>query len=173
MGRGRLAWPLVGLASWSLCPSAEGLGTLSHPECLFCRIASGEVPSRLVHESGSVIAFLDIRPIRPGHVLVVPREHFAYFDDLPPEVAHEVMSVARRLAPVLRASFQAMRVGLFFTGVDIAHAHAHVVPMIEATDITSRQYIAEQTLTIRPAPLAPAAELDASAALIRKALCDS
>jgi histidine triad (HIT) family protein len=62
------------------------------------------------------------------------------------------------------------RVGLFFTGVDIAHAHAHVVPMVEPTDITSRQYIVEPTVTFRPAPLAPAAELDAAAEMIRSAL---
>jgi len=143
---------------------------MNHSECLFCRIARKEVPSRLVYESKDVVAFLDIRPIRGGHVLVVPRGHFSYYDDLPPEVASEVMRVAQRLAPVLRTSFKVERVGLFFTGVDIAHAHAHVVPMVEPTDITSRQYIAEPTLTFRPAPLAPAAELDASAELIKRAL---
>jgi histidine triad (HIT) family protein len=143
---------------------------MNHSECLFCRIADQEVPSRLVYESKHVVAFLDIRPIRRGHVLVVPREHFPYYDDLPTEVASEMMSVAQRLAPVLRANFNVGRVGLFFTGVDIAHAHAHVVPMLEPTDITSRQYIAEQTLTFRPAPLVPAVELDASAALIKSAL---
>ena len=143
---------------------------MSNLECQFCRIARSEVPARVVYESEGVIAFLDIRPIRSGHVLVVPREHFPFYDDLRPEVANEVMSVARRLAPALRASFQVARVGLFFTGVDIAHAHAHVVPMVEPTDVTSRQYIAEQTLTFRPAALAPVAELDASAELIRRAL---
>ena len=143
---------------------------MNHLECLFCRIARGEVPARVVHESEEVIAFLDIRPIRTGHVLVVPREHFPFYDDLRSEVANEVMRVAQRLAPALRASFQVERVGLFFTGVDIAHAHAHVVPMVEPTDVTSRQYIAEETLTFRPAALAPAAELDAAAELIKRGL---
>jgi histidine triad (HIT) family protein len=139
-------------------------------DCLFCRIARGEVPARVVYESEDVIAFLDIRPIRRGHVLVVPRAHFPFYDDLRAEVANEVMRVAQRLAPALRAGFQVERVGLFFTGVDIAHAHAHVVPMVEPTDVTSRQYIAEETLTFRPAALAPAAELDASAELIKRGL---
>jgi len=143
---------------------------MSHPECLFCRIAGGALPAHIVHESAAVVAFLDIRPIRRGHVLVVPREHFRFYDDLPPELANEVMCVAQRLAPVLRASFQVERVGLFFTGVDIAHAHAHVVPMVEPTDVTSRQYIAEPTLTFRPPAPAPTAELDAAADLIRRAL---
>ncbi len=139
-------------------------------DCLFCRIAKGELPARVVHESEGVIAFLDIRPIRRGHVLVVPREHFPFYDDIRSEVVNEVMSVAQRLAPALRASFRVERIGLFFTGVDIPHAHAHVVPMVEPTDVTSRQYIAEQTLTFRPAALAPAAELDASAERIKREL---
>ena len=143
---------------------------MSNLECLFCRIGRGQVPARVVYESEDVVAFLDIRPIRRGHVLVVPREHFPFYDDLRPEVANEVMRVAQLLAPVLRTSFQAERVGLFFTGVDIAHAHAHVVPMVEPTDVTSRQYIAEETLTFRLAALAPAAELDASAELIKRGL---
>lgn len=146
---------------------------MNDPECLFCRIASGGLGARIVHESDAVVAFLDIRPIRRGHVLVVPREHFPYYDDIRPEVANEVMRVAQRLAPALRAGFQVDRVGLFFTGVDVAHAHAHVVPMVEPTDVTSRQYIAESTLTFRPAALAPAAELDASAELIKRALADA
>jgi len=143
---------------------------MSNLECLFCRIARGEIPARFVYQSQAVIAFLDIRPIRRGHVLVVPRKHFPFYDDLSPEVANEVMSVAQRLAPALRAGFQVERVGLFFTGVDIPHAHAHVVPMVEPTDVTSRQYIAEETLTFRPAALAPADELDSSAELIKRAL---
>ncbi|MEO5882259.1 MAG: HIT family protein [Caldimonas sp.] len=143
---------------------------MSNLECLFCRIARGEIPARVVFQSRAVIAFLDIRPIRSGHVLVVPREHFPFYDDLSPEVANEVMNVAQRLAPAIRASFQVERVGLFFTGVDIPHAHAHVVPMVEPTDVTSRRYIAQETLTFRPAALAPAAELDAAAELIKRAL---
>ena len=143
---------------------------MNKPDCLFCRIARGEIPARLVHETKDIVAFLDIHPIRQGHVLVVPREHFPYYDDLPPEVTHDVIHVAQRLAPVLRATFGVERVGLFFTGVDIAHAHAHVVPMVEPTDITSPRYIVEQNLTFRPAPLAAAEELDGTAEAIRSAL---
>jgi histidine triad (HIT) family protein len=62
------------------------------------------------------------------------------------------------------------RVGLFFTGVDIAHAHAHVVPMVEPTDITSPCYIAERPLTFGPAPPAAPEDLQDAAAAIRGAL---
>ena len=143
---------------------------MSKPDCLFCRIARGEIPARLVHETPEIVAFLDIHPIRRGHVLVVPREHFPYYDDLPPEIANDLVRVAQRLAPVLRATLGVERVGLFFTGVDIAHAHAHVVPMVEPTDITSPRYIAETPLTFGPAPQAPTEALQDAAKAIRSAL---
>jgi histidine triad (HIT) family protein len=92
---------------------------IADAECPFCRIASGRLPARFVDETPHVVAFLDLHPIRRGHVLVVPREHFPYYDDLRPSVAAEVMRVAQRLAPALRTSFGVERVGLFFTGVDM------------------------------------------------------
>lgn len=139
-------------------------------DCIFCRIAAGAVPSYRVYESEHVVAFMDVRPIRPGHVLVVPRSHYRYYDDMPAGVAGEVMTVAQRLAPRLRSLYGVERVALFFTGVDVAHAHAHVVPMHELTDVTSARYIAEERITVRPAPMAAAADLQESSAQIRSLL---
>lgn len=119
--------------------------------CLFCRIAGGQLGAHFVYESERVVAFLDIRPVREGHIQVVARQHYPYFDDLPREVVAEILSVAQRLAPALRNLYGVPRVAFLFTGGDIAHAHAHVVPMVEATDITSPQYIAERPLTFREA----------------------
>lgn len=138
--------------------------------CLFCRIGSKTLPSHVVHESDRVLGFLDIHPIRRGHVIVIPKEHYAYFDDLPPDLAAEILGVARELAPILRRRYEAKRVGFMFTGTDVAHAHAHVVPMVEPTDVTSRRYIAEENLTFGPAPRMPDEELAAVAAEISAAL---
>ena len=142
-------------------------------ECLFCRIARGSIPAHLIHESPRLVAFLDIHPIRPGHVLIVPREHFPYFDALPPEVAHEVLHLGQKLAPVLRRQWEVERVGFMFTGTDVPHAHAHVLPLVAPTDITSRRYIAEEQLTFQPAPRLPDPELAATASLLRAALAGS
>jgi histidine triad (HIT) family protein len=139
---------------------------MNSDECLFCRIASGALSSNVVYESTDVVAFLDINPIRPGHVQIVPRKHFPYYDDIPARVAGEIMFLGQRLAPVLRRLFRSQRVAFLYTGADIAHAHAHVVPMQELTDITSRQYIFEQAITFRQAPRAPETELQHSALLI-------
>ena len=141
-------------------------------ECLFCRIARGIIPAHLVYESSRLVAFLDIQPIRPGHVLIVPREHFPYFDALPPEVAHEILDLGQKLAPVLRRQWGVERVGFMFTGTDVPHAHAHVLPLVAPTDITSRRYIAEEQLTFRTAPRVPDPELAATATLLKAAFAD-
>jgi histidine triad (HIT) family protein len=139
-------------------------------DCLFCRIGAKALPSHVVHESDRVLGFLDIHPIRRGHVIVIPKAHYAYFDDLPPDLAAEILGVARELAPILRRRYDAKRVGFMFTGTDVAHAHAHVVPMVEPTDVTSRRYIAEEELTFGQAPRMPDDELAAVAADISAAL---
>jgi len=139
-------------------------------DCLFCRIGARSLPSHVVHESDRILAFLDIHPIRRGHVVVITKAHHAYFDDLPADVAAEILGVARELAPILRRRYDAKRVGFMFTGTDIAHAHAHVVPMVEPTDITSRRYIAEEQLSFGPAPRMPDEELGAIAREISAAL---
>jgi histidine triad (HIT) family protein len=140
-------------------------------ECLFCRIASGEVRSEIIHEDDQVIGFMDIGPIRPGHVQIIPREHFAYFEDLPEAIASRIIHLGQRLSRVMKALYGVPRVAFLFTGGDHAHAHAHVVPMHEKTDITSRRYIAEETLTFRAMTRATSAELAVTAAQLRSGLC--
>ena len=141
--------------------------------CLFCRIANGRVPSHVVYESDQVLAFLDINQIRTGHVQLIPRQHFPYFDAIPTEIATEILTVGQKLAPVLRRLFAVERVAFLFTGVDIAHAHAHVVPLVEATDITSRQYIVEASLTFQNAPRVSESQLAVTADAIRSGLTEA
>lgn len=140
------------------------------PGCAFCRIASGNLSAHLVHEGELTVAFLDTHPIRPGHVQVIPREHHATFDELPPATAAQVVQVGQRVAKALKRLYGVPRVAFLFTGGDVAHAHAHLVPMHEKTDVTSRRYIAEERLTFRPLPEASAAELAGTASLLRSVL---
>jgi histidine triad (HIT) family protein len=141
--------------------------------CLFCRIARGEVPSHRVYEDERLVAFLDIGPIRPGHVQVVPKEHFSYFDELPPEIAGEIVVLGQRLARALKRIYGVRRAAFLFTGGDIDHTHAHVVPMVAPTDITSRRYIAEEAVTFRAMPRPPAEELARTAQRLRDALASA
>jgi histidine triad (HIT) family protein len=136
-------------------------------DCIFCRIASGAMAAHLVHEDDQVVAFLDICPIRPGHTQVIPRDHYAYFDDLPEDLAGHMLSVGQRLARSMKRLYGVERVGLVFSGSDIAHAHAHIVPMHEATDITSRRYIVDEEVRFASLPRMEAAVLAGHARKLR------
>lgn len=139
-------------------------------DCLFCRIAAHAVAADVVHEEPHLLAFLDTHPIRPGHVLIVPKQHFAYFDDTPADIAASILAVGQRIALAMKKIYRVPQVGFLFTGSDIPHVHAHVVPMHEKTDLTSRHYIAEQKLTFCETPRAPNHELAETAAQLAAAL---
>jgi histidine triad (HIT) family protein len=139
-------------------------------ECLFCRIATRAVAADVVHEEEHLLAFLDIHPIRPGHVLIVPKRHFDYFEDAPADIAASIVALGQRLARVMKQIYRVPQVGFLFAGSDIPHVHAHVVPMHEKTDLTSRHYIVERTLTFAETPRASSDELSTTAALLTGAL---
>lgn len=110
-------------------------------DCLFCRIARGELPSHRVHEDEHLVAFLDLHPIRPGHTLIIPRAHHVWFEDLPEDLAARIATCAQRLARHMKQIYPVERVALFFTGIHVAHAHAHVVPMHHVHDVSSQAYL--------------------------------
>jgi histidine triad (HIT) family protein len=132
-------------------------------DCLFCRIAKRDSDAHVIHEDAALMAFLVLCPIRPGHTLIIPKQHFNYFDDVPAELITAIILLGQRLASVMKAHYRIPRVAFLFTGGDLPHAHAHVVPLHEKEDITSSQYIAEQQLTFREAARMPDTELAAIA----------
>src|SRR5215468_6576376 len=99
--------------------------------CTFCRIARGELPAHLVLDEPEVLAFLDRRPVFPGHCLVVPRDHVETLPDLPPELLSPLFLAAQRIArviePVMSAdgTFVAMNNRV---SQSVPHLHVHVVP---------------------------------------------
>lgn len=116
-------------------------------DCLFCGIASGEVEAHEVYRDDRIVAFLDNGPIRDGHIQIIPVEHIESFELLPPDLGSAILHLAQRIALVQKRLYSVERVAFLFTGGDIPHAHAHVVPMFDKTDITSRRYIKEHKLT--------------------------
>lgn len=103
----------------------------SDPTCLFCRIVAGDEPAHEVYADADTVAFLDIRPLFPGHVLVVPRRHHVTLADLPPELLAPLFGSARRISAVLP---DALGAGGSFVAVNnivsqsVPHLHVHVVP---------------------------------------------
>ncbi|CAM3988906.1 HIT family protein [Bordetella tumulicola] len=138
--------------------------------CLFCRIAQGQIPAHIVHEDEDILAFLDIQPVRPGHVLIIPKQHYPYFEDLPQRRANQILALGQSLAQAMKALYQVERVGFVFTGIHVAHAHAHLIPMHTLQDVTSTQYIAQQDLEFITPPQPPAEQLAATAAQLQEAL---
>ena len=99
--------------------------------CVFCRIIAGEIAAEIVLDEGPVVAFLDHRPLFPGHVLVVPREHHETLSDLPVELIEPLFGQVRRLSRIVPEVLGA--VGTFVANNNIVsqsvpHLHVHVVP---------------------------------------------
>jgi len=128
--------------------------TAHQHDCIFCRISTGEIPAHVVYEDERLKAFLDIHPIRPGHVLIIPKAHYDYFDDLPGDLAAAIVQLGQQLGKAMKQHYGVERAAFLFTGTDVAHVHAHVLPMHEKTDITSPMYIEQQDLSFRLAPRA-------------------
>ena len=97
--------------------------------CVFCRIAQGEAPARIVWEDGLFLAFLDARPIAPGHLLLIPRQHVDYLFDLEDDLYGPLFARVKSLAGPLRQTMQCGRVGVAIEGYGVAHAHVHLVPI--------------------------------------------
>ena len=96
---------------------------------IFTRIIDGEIPSRMVWEDDLCVAFLDVRPLAPGHCLVVPRAEVDQWTDLEQEMVTRLMSVAHVLAAAQISVFEPSRVGLMIAGFEVPHTHVHVVPI--------------------------------------------
>ena len=104
-------------------------------DCIFCAIVAGEAPASFVHRDELVAAFLDIRPVTPGHLQVIPIEHVVYTHDLPDSTADRLFAVARDLARTLRQTdaVRADGINLFVADgaaarQEVLHAHLHVIP---------------------------------------------
>ncbi len=98
-------------------------------DCIFCKIASRQIPADIFYEDENSVAFLDIKPINPGHTLIVPKKHVDHFFDVPQPLYGQMFDVARLLAPILKEAMGTTRTGLAIEGFGIAHAHLHLVPI--------------------------------------------
>lgn len=105
---------------------------------IFSRIAAGEIPSYKVAEDGKHFAFLDINPMAPGHTLVIPRREVDYLFDLSAEEYGELMEFARKVALKIKKAVSCQRVGVAVLGMEVPHAHIHLVPLQTEADMDFR-----------------------------------
>jgi histidine triad (HIT) family protein len=102
---------------------------------LFTKIIQGEIPCHTIDETSDCLAFLDIRPIRPGHTLVIPKIETDYFFDLTDDQMSSLMTFAKRVARRIDAAVDCQRVGVMVAGLEVPHAHVHLVPINSVHDL--------------------------------------
>lgn len=107
---------------------------MSHdPNCIFCKIVAGSIPSARVLETDQAIAFLDINPVNPGHVLVIPRAHHATLPELPDDLAAHTAGLLPRVARAVQAVTGAEALNVVVNvgrvaGQTVDHVHWHIIP---------------------------------------------
>lgn len=102
---------------------------------IFSKIAAGEIPSYKCAESDKFYAFLDINPLAKGHTLVIPRREVDYYFDMDDDEIAEMAVFAKKVAVAIKKAFPCKKVGMAVLGLEVAHAHIHLVPMQSEKDM--------------------------------------
>ncbi|MGB6036179.1 MAG: HIT family protein [Cryomorphaceae bacterium] len=102
---------------------------------IFTKIISGEIPSHKVHENEKFIAFLDINPLKAGHTLVVPKKEIDYIFDMPDDLLSEILVFSKEVARKIESVVECERIGVSVIGLEVPHAHVHLIPMNSVSDM--------------------------------------
>lgn len=102
---------------------------------IFTKIINGEIPSYKIAEDDYCIAFLDAFPLKRGHVLIVPKQEVDYLFDLEDEVYIKLMDFSKTIATALKKSIPCKRVGMTVIGLEVPHAHVHLIPINSTNDM--------------------------------------
>ncbi len=141
--------------------------------CIFCKIVAGQLESSKVYEDEEILALMDIQPVRPGQVLVIPKQHIDHFSDIPDALALSIYRKTHTLLKAVREVVRPGRMGLVVHGYGVPHAHVVIVPQHHEDDITSGRMADIENgrviFTTRKLPLVPREELDQLAQLIKRA----
>jgi len=102
---------------------------------IFTRIIEGEIPGTFVWKDDRCVAFMSINPLRPGHVLVVPRDEVDHWLDCPPDLRDHLMAVATAIGGAIQKVHNPTRVGFMIAGLEVPHLHIHLVPIDGVHDL--------------------------------------
>lgn len=105
---------------------------------VFTRIINGEIPCYKIAEDKRFFAFLDINPLREGHTLVVPKKEVDYIFDLDDDMLAEMMVFSKKVAAAIKSAIPCNRIGVAILGLEVPHAHIHLVPMNSMEDVNFR-----------------------------------
>jgi histidine triad (HIT) family protein len=102
---------------------------------IFSKIIAGEIPAHVVAESNEFLAFLDISPLAEGHVLVIPKKEVDYIFDLDDETYTGLQIFAKIVATAIKKAIPCKKVGVAVIGLEVPHAHIHLIPMNQVNDL--------------------------------------
>ena len=107
------------------------------PDCIFCNIIAKEIPAHVVWEGDRFIAFLDVNPVNPGHLLIVPQENHETIFDMPQDLYQELFETAKVLSTPLQQAMNSRKIGYVVEGFGVPHAHLHLIPIDHAHELDS------------------------------------
>ncbi|MDO8575196.1 MAG: HIT domain-containing protein [bacterium] len=116
--------------------------------CIFCKIIKKEIPAHILYEDDSYISFLDIRPLSPGHALLIPKKHYRWVWDMPEEEIAEIFKIANKIANAQRKAFNVEQIKSKIVGEEIPHAHIWLIPDPELTKGTKEDFQSNASLII-------------------------
>ena len=147
---------------------------MNDKDCIFCKILRKEIPATVVYEDELVMAFMDVMPVNPGHVLIIPKEHQQFISDVSPEAAARMFEVARKIDTAARKSsggeggIKCDALNLLLSdgpeaSQEVFHSHLHIIPRYSGDGV--RFHYPNKT-----GQMAPAEELTAAAEALKKNL---
>jgi histidine triad (HIT) family protein len=101
---------------------------------IFSKIVAGQIPSHKIAEDENFLAFLDVFPLKKGHTLVIPKKEVDYIFDLDPDTYGGLMQFSRRVAEALKRSVECKRISVHVIGLEVPHAHVHLIPINSMND---------------------------------------
>ena len=108
-------------------------------ESIFTKIVNGEIPSFKIAETDNFLAFLDVMPLRKGHTLVIPKKQVDYIYDLDDNVLSELFVFSKKVAKKIESKISCKRIGVSVIGLEVPHAHIHLIPIDSVVDIDFSQ----------------------------------
>lgn len=102
---------------------------------IFSKIVAGEIPAHKIAENDDFLAFLDIMPLKEGHTLVIPKKETDYIFDIEDQSLADMMVFAKRVSKKVKAAFPCERIGVSVIGLEVPHAHIHLIPIDTMDDM--------------------------------------
>ena len=101
---------------------------MSENDCIFCKIVKGEIPSYKIYEDGEFLAFLDIKPVSDGHLLIIPKKHIVWMQDADDETTAKIFNLSKKIMVAMKKGLPCDYVLVSIVGTEVPHFHIHLIP---------------------------------------------